>query len=352
MARLSPYQDIPAHGFWRSAVVEQQPETLDHLHKPKFALSPETAIMTAGSCFAQHIHRRLTKAGWNVLQAERLPDQIPKSVRQQYGYDQFSARYGNIYTARQLKELITEALADTPSEPLIWEREGRFFDALRPGVEPDGLKVSSDVKRSRQDHLQSVRDLLNQTKVIVFTLGLTEAWLDNKTGCALPTAPGTIAGNPEANPATFHNFSYPEILDDLLQTQVILKRHGLDIQILLTVSPVPLVATASGHHVGPASTYSKSVLRAVCGTLQQTNPDFDYFPSYEIITTPVVGGPFFARNLRDPSPEGVDTVFGVFSLAYEGGNPPMVQEKGAVSQPLTSTEDVHCEEILLETFRK
>ncbi|MBT3140058.1 GSCFA family protein [Phaeobacter gallaeciensis] len=351
MARLSPYQDIPAHGFWRSAVVEQRPETLDHLHKPKFTLSPDTAIMTAGSCFAQHIHRRLTKSGWNVLQVERLPDQIPKSVRQQYGYDQFSARYGNIYTARQLRELIADAFADTPSEPLIWEREGRFFDALRPAVEPDGLKFASDVKRSRQDHLQSVRGLLNQTKVMVFTLGLTEAWMDNATGRALPTAPGTIAGTIETNPATFHNFSYPEILEDLKQTQSILKHQNLDIQILLTVSPVPLVATASGHHVGPASTYSKSVLRAVCGTLQDSDPDFDYFPSYEIITTPVVGGPFFARNLRDPSSEGVDTVFGVFSLAYEGADPPLVQSK-AVPEQQKSSEDVQCEEILLETFRK
>lgn len=351
MARLSPYQDIPAHGFWRSAVVEQQPDTLDHLHTPKFALSPDTAIMTAGSCFAQHINRRLTKSGWNVLQVERLPDQIPKSVRQQYGYDQFSARYGNIYTARQLRELIADALTDTPPEPLIWERDGRYFDALRPSVEPDGLRSAADVKRSRQDHLKSVRDLLNQTEVIVFTLGLTEAWLDKATGRALPTAPGTIAGTLEINPATFHNFSYPEVLEDLLQIQVILKHHGLDIQILLTVSPVPLVATASGHHVGPASTYSKSVLRAVCGTLKDTNPDFDYFPSYEIITTPVVGGPFFARNLRDPSSEGVDTVFGVFSLAYEGTNPPLIQQSTA-SEQRTSSEDVQCEEILLETFRK
>ncbi len=39
---------------------------------------------------------------------------------------------------------------------------------------------------------------------------------------------------------------------------------------ILTVSPVPLVATMSGSHVSPASIYSKSVLRAPAGRSQAT----------------------------------------------------------------------------------
>jgi hypothetical protein len=34
-----------------------------------------------------------------------------------------------------------------------------------------------------------------------------------------------------------------------------------DLRIVLTVSPVPLVATVTGSHVVPATIYSKSVLR-------------------------------------------------------------------------------------------
>ena len=53
---------------------------------------------------------------------------------------------------------------------------------------------------------------------------------------------------------------------------------------ILTVSPVPLVATAAGKHVLVATTYSKSVLRVACEEVCQKAADVMYFPSYEIIT--------------------------------------------------------------------
>ena len=123
---------------------------------------------------------------------------------------------------------------------------GRFFDALRPSIEPDGLETSEEVVQHRQLHLSRVRKLFESLDVFIFTLGLTEMWIDQKSGTAYPTAPGTVAGFYDPNTFAFSNARYNEIIDDFnsFQKVVMTIRQGRPFNILLTVSPVPLTATA------------------------------------------------------------------------------------------------------------
>ena len=81
-----------------------------------------------------------------------------------------------------------------------------------------------------------------------------------------------------------------------------------ELHILLTVSPVPLVATASGDHVLVATQYSKSVLRAVAGDMARSHAQVDYFPSYEIIAAPPSRATFFEPNMRAIAGDGADLV--------------------------------------------
>lgn len=352
----SPYQSQPSWAFWRSGVVERQPETVAHLHQPKFAIDADMPVMTAGSCFAQHLHRKLAGMGWHVIQTEDIADRIPGRVARRYGYGLYSARYGNIYTPRQLVELMQETLGQT-ADPIVWERDGRFYDAMRPGVEPGGLGHPDEVARARTAHLICVRAALEQASCVIFTLGLTEAWQDRATGRTLPTAPGAIAGCMAENPADFVNFGFGDVVDDMCVARDMLMAQNPDVKILLTVSPVPLTATATDQHVAVASTTSKSILRAACAELVGRFDNVDYFPSYEIITTPVLGGPFFADNLRDPSQTGIARVMETFVASYAGGTispasqtPPAPQTAPASAQD--PEWDVQCEEIMLEAFRK
>ena len=71
---------------------------------------------------------------------------------------------------------------------------------------------------------------------------------------------------------------------------------------IVTVSPVPLTATASGQHVEVATAGSKAILRAACGRLIEKFRDVDYVPSYEIITSQTARGAFYAPNLRSVTP--------------------------------------------------
>ncbi|MEM7525278.1 MAG: GSCFA family protein, partial [Pseudomonadota bacterium] len=64
MSERHPYEDLPARAFWRSAVAGRAPGDLAALYRPRFPISSETRIFTAGSCFAQHVGRALQGAGY------------------------------------------------------------------------------------------------------------------------------------------------------------------------------------------------------------------------------------------------------------------------------------------------
>lgn len=345
----SPYANLPGRAFWRQGVAERAPLDPGDLYTPKFPISAKARIATAGSCFAQHVGRTLRQAGYNVMDAEPLPANIPDAVANKFGYSLYSARYGNIYTARQLLQLLREATEGfRPANP-VWERKGRFYDAFRPSVEPEGLDSRDDVIAYRQEHLEAVRRLLGDIDILVFTFGLTEAWVSRDGGTVYPTAPGTIAGHFDPEEYAFHNFGFTETYEDFLKVRDIVRTFNPKAKFIVTVSPVPLTATASGNHVEVATVYSKSVLRAVCGTLVQDLDDVDYFPSYEVITSQMARSAYYEPNMRSVSRQGVATAMGLFMKAHSAHLPAGGQGPATAAR---SEEDLICEEALLDAFAK
>lgn len=348
----SPYAGLPGRAFWRTGVAERDDIVQSDLYIPKFRVSRSHRIATAGSCFAQHVGRTLRRAGFNVLDAEPGPAVQPAALNA-YGYGLYSARYGNIYTARQLLQLLQEAFKGLePSYP-VWEKDGRFYDAFRPSVEPDGLPCEADVHRHRAQHLEAVRALFSDLDVFVFTFGLTETWAAKSDGTVYPTAPGTIAGRFDPGRFEFVNMRYNDVLSDFRAVRKLLRGLNPGVRFLVTVSPVPLTATASGQHVEAASTYSKSVLRAVCGALQEDHPDVDYVPSYEVIMTQTAHGRSFAANYRTVRAEGVEQAMGMFLHAHGvAGATSAVAPPPDASEDSAEADELICEEALLDAFAK
>jgi hypothetical protein len=315
----SPYSDLPARAFWRSAVTDRASLDPGDVYAPRFRIPRKARIVTAGSCFAQHVGRTLKTAGYDVLDTEPPPPGMTSATAQKFGYTLYSARYGNIYTVRQLLQLLDEAEGKvTPALP-VWEHKGRFHDAFRPGVEPEGLDSPEDVAAHRKMHLAAVLKAFRAADVFVFTFGLTEAWVHTETGTVYPTAPGTIAGSHDPAVFSFKNYTYREIMPDFVEFRRRMMAHNPEIRFLITVSPVPLTATASGQHVEVATSYSKSVLRAVCGDLYDRFDNVDYYPSYEIITSQNARGAYYEANKRNVSEQGVATAMGVFLKAQGAG---------------------------------
>lgn len=312
----SHYSNLSDEAYWRSGVVETDKTLWPDVFTPKFEISDKTAIATAGSCFAQHIGRKLKGQGMTVLDAEPAPASLSADDAKRLGYGIYSARYGNIYTPRQLRELLGDAAQDRVHEDLFWQKEDRFFDALRPGIEPDGFVSLSAAMDQRRAHLACVRQMLVDTDIFVFTLGLTEAWIDDQAGRVMALAPGVIAGDYDPARYRFHNFVFDELVGDLEAIYSALTAVNPHMKLLLTVSPVPLTATASNEHVLAATTYSKAVLRAAAGEMTNANSAIDYFPSYELVTTWAQDIPAFEANLRSVTPQMVDRVMSVFLSAY------------------------------------
>jgi hypothetical protein len=347
---VSPYSGRPASAFWKTAVSEGAPNETG-IYRKRFEMPPGTRIATAGSCFAQHIAYQLRRHGHSVVDFEPPPPGMSDASAKRFGYRLFSARYGNIYTVRQLLQLFREALGTFQPADIVWEKGARYFDALRPGVEPEGLESPALIGVHRRAHLKQIRRLLELTDVFIFTFGLTEAWTRRECGTVYPTAPGTIAGSYSEDVHAFRNFTFTEILEDFVAVRDLWRSINPSIRFLLTVSPVPLAATATDVHVLQATTYSKSVLRAVAGQLYSEFDDTDYFPSYELIGTPFMRTKYYLSNLREVSREGVGMVMRTF-FAEHGSAVPGRRQRPAPTPVETAADDAVCEDALLEAFAR
>lgn len=357
----NPYSGLPPHSYWKPAVVQADCKSLDSIYSPKWKFRKETKIATAGSCFAQHITKQLKAKHFNVIDVEQAPIGLPEEQHSKFGFSMYSARYGNIYTARQLCQLAEEVAGIFTPEGLAWEKDGCYYDSQRPAVEPQGLGSPKEVIEHRKYHLLRVKHMFESMDVFIFTLGLTEAWLHTSSGTVYPIAPGVVAGNFDETQHSFHNFNSREIRQSLLRfCQVVrsLRKETKAFRMLLTVSPVPLTASASGNHILLANTYSKSCLRAVAQELRDEKPFIDYFPSYEIVTNPSARSAFYNDNLRSVRPEAVEVVMDHFfsSLSISTSSHDSVVGPALpnqISLPEGSDlgdDNIQCEEALLEAF--
>lgn len=342
-----PYRRQPSQAFWQNAIENTHPLDITDWYKRKFSLSNQR-IATAGSCFAQHIGRELRDKGFRYVDTEPAPGFLQPVRRPEYGYGMYSARYGNIYTSRQLLQLAQRALGELQPAERVWCKGDGFVDPFRPTIEPTPYTTTEEVEFSRQDHLKRVVEVFENTDVFVFTLGLTEAWLANEDGAAFPLCPGTSAGGMyDDKKYKFVNLNFAQIRADLESFFTRLRAVNGNMRFMLTVSPVPLMATATDNQVMVATSYSKSVLRAVAGYLADKYPYVDYFPSYEIISAHVMRGEFYNPDMRSVSKHGVDHVMKQFFKEHE---PPQKIPRKRVLRQEEDPDDLVCDEELLAVF--
>ena len=343
----NPYRPLPPANWWSSAVARTPPEQVHPMNEAPFLISPEEKVVTAGSCFAQHIARNLAAKGFNYHVTENGEGD---------NYGVFSARYGNIYTTRQWVQLIDRAFGNFEPVDQVWEENGRFYDPYRPDIEPGGFPTKQALNRDRAKHLAAVRRALKEADIFVFTLGLTECWMNCADGAVYPVVPGGIAGRFDDLQHRFKNLGVTDVVADLEQAISKIRETNKNVRFLFTVSPVPLKATAEPQHVLAATTYSKSVLRAAVGEVCQRQDGCAYFPSYEIITGSYSRGAYFAENQRGVRNEGVEHVMRVFFQSFASDS-----REAAALATSPSEDDIReqaeinrviCEEEALEDLRK
>jgi hypothetical protein len=349
-----PYSGAAPHRLWRKAVAAAGPDTDPVVGFP-FRLRPQDKVVAAGSCFAQHVARRLRDGGFTFLVTETAHPILPQAVATAFNYGLYSARYGNIYTARQLLQLIRRAYGRFQPQEDAWPGpDGAWFDPFRPQIQPGGFATEEEYRLDRAQHFAAVRHAFAEMDALVFTLGLTESWESAADGAVFPVCPGTAAGTFDAARHRFRNQGVDEVVGDLTAAIRELRAVNPRVKVILTVSPVPLVATAEDAHVLVATTLSKSVLRVAAATVAAREPDVAYFPSYEIITGPQARGRYFAEDLRSVTDEGVDRVMTLFfahATTAAGETPPPSQPAppaDAFLDSMRAAVDVLCDEERLD----
>lgn len=307
-----PYRSLPFYTRWSRAIAEMPMSDVDPVVSFPFTIKTNDKVATAGSCFAQHIARHLKKNGFSYFVVEDGHPLGTDGLRAEFNYGVFSARYGNIYTARQLLQLFERAFGSFEPIEDHWKKGDKFLDPLRPAIQPDGFASLEELKADRHQHLAAVRQMFQSLDYFVFTLGLTECWQDRRDGTVFPICPGVAGGSFDENVFAFRNLTVQEVVGDMaafLRAQLSVNPRT---KMILTVSPVPLIATAIDRHVLVSTIYSKSVLRVACDELCEQFGNIAYFPSYEIITGNYTRSGYFAPDLRSITEDGVEHVMRLF----------------------------------------
>ena len=348
--KIHPYKDLPDHCFWHKAMASVPPFAVDPVTHVPFKISRSTLVATGGSCFAQHIGRVLRENGCSYYVPESAPDWLPVSNRREWNYGIFSARYGNLYTTRQLRQLFDRAYGNYKPQLTVWQNEiGAYVDPFRPRIQPCGYSTMEELSADRERHLAFVRQMFETLDVFVFTLGLTESWEHVPDGAVLPLAPGVAGGVWQPDQYRFRNYSAHEVEQDLLTFIDNLRSINPASQVILTVSPVPLAATYVDQHVLVSTCLSKSILRVAANASAMARENVVYFPAYEIITGPHAGGAYYDDDLRSVNEKGVAHVMRTFFRHFleHGGDAASRGEDEAAryaAKEFESQSDVICDE--------
>ncbi len=351
----NPYVKLPGKAFWRSAVADKHYLEIEKLWTPKFPILKPEKIATFGSCFAQHFGNALRHRGFNWHDGEPAPESLSPSNIKAFNYQQFSCRTANIYTTSLLNQWVSWALNISKPPEIYWEADGRIYDPFRPRIEPNGFESIDEMLQSRKVTVAALGRVIRTTDLFVFTLGLTESWFDVDGGFEYPMCPGTAGGVFDERDHRFVAQGYSFVEKNLRTVVSLLREANPNIKILLTVSPVPLTATNSGKHVLVATSASKAILRSVAETMATDYAYIDYFPSYEIINSPVFKGAFFKPNQRQVEQRGVNFVmqsfFAGLGLKTEGlPAKEVISPKKPSDEQAQTLADIACEEEILASF--
>lgn len=311
----NPYRNRPSYTYWRQGVTESTGNGVDPVVSAPFTINRTDAVATVGSCFAQNISKTLINKGLNYIVTERHEGR-PGTIDENYGA--YPARFGNVYTSRQLLQLFDRAYGLFVPSIECWRgKSGGLIDPFRPRIQADGFASMELLRADREHHLSTVREMFERCRVLVFTLGLTETWVSPQDGSAFPLAPGVMSPDASDDEAIFHNLRVGEVIDDLNKFLQKLWTVNPEVKVILTVSPVSLIATYEDRHVLESTIASKSILRTAADEIcREYEEQVAYFPSYEIITGPQAGGRFFKPDLRDVTPEGVAFVMSIFERHF------------------------------------
>jgi hypothetical protein len=207
---------------------------------------------------------------------------------------------------------------------IISRSNGRIIDPFRTVTQP--FHTIEEYEAERAAHTAALRRALLKCDVFVLTLGLAEAWQLATTGDFVSIPQLAVA------PELFRRrrLSLQENVDELERILAVYRAHKPDIQLILSVSPVPLNKTFGTDHIVVANCWSKSVLRLAAEELVARHPGVvHYFPSYEAVMYGTRRP--WEEDMRHVSAEAIGRVMQLFQKMFLVDQTPLpIAEPGVV----------------------
>lgn len=219
-------------------------------------IGPETQICAFGSCFAANISHWLSRRNYRVL----TKDESKK--------DAYIVQIGEgMVNTHVLRQQFEWAWGEREFNQVLWHN----YDAEELGYNEDA-KVAQ-------------RAIFDTTDVFILTLGLSEIWYDEKTGEVFSRVLPKASYEPDRH--KFRVSTVDENRENLEAIISLIKKHRPDAKIILTLSPIPLIATFRGNSALTSNSVSKAILRVAVDEVIRAHVGEDlvyYWPSYEIVT--------------------------------------------------------------------
>ena len=247
--------------------------------RPGFKIRADDKLFAIGSCFARGIERSLLHHNFDVVSAAPEFAALQPANKEMTGLG-FTNKYNTFSIYNELRWAL-DPTAEFPRDSIVEVDGGLFWDPHITGaLEPAGR----DETFRRREMIQMVTRRVAECRVVFMTLGLGEVWRDTATDTFLNTGPTADVVRRYPNRYEFHVTGYARNLANLEELHALLSRFGHpDVRIVVTVSPVPLMATFSPDDVVSANTYSKAMLRTVAQEWAAAHSNVDYFPSFEVV---------------------------------------------------------------------
>jgi len=285
--------------FFRGENCNFNPYGKDHC-KPDFAahfvlkgwlpekpiISETTKVTAFGSCFAQNIGDHLANIGFNTSKQ----------------------REKNIYISSMGEGLVN---VHSIAQQFKWALEG-----WKP---PSNLWHDYNAEKSdlSEDIRARTRDVFRGTDVFILTFGLSEIWYDEVSGGVFWRA--VPLKHYDASRHKFRVCTFLETKECILEIIGLIRRYVPHAKLIMTVSPIPLIATFRPVSCVTANSVSKSLIRAALDEVlremeHQNGQNIYYFPAYELINECFPDR--FIEDGRHLHPMIVPSVMGLFEATF------------------------------------
>lgn len=209
--------------------------------EPKF-LSKKTRFFTMGSCFARNLAKSLDKSGYPARHME-ISEYINTTFANRVFVDWLSGAEIDGAFGERIAELLPEG----------WSKDGT---------------------------LQIIKD----ADVFILTLGVAPAFFDRVTGDFVLPRPSALNSRVLAEKYLYRTTTVKENVDNVLYLIDFVRSISPRIKLVVTVSPVPLIASFEFESAVQADCLSKSTMRLVAHEVVNNSniENILYWPSFEV----------------------------------------------------------------------